>query len=199
MDKTLKTVTGADITPLAASRAPVQSARPLIAIVGSSGSGKTTLIEALLPRLTALGLRVAIVKHAHRSLELDRPGKDTHRAAAAGASQVVVGSASQWAVMGRLDQPGSEPSLEWLLTRLDTEHIDLVLAEGFHFERCPKIEVYRPLHGRAPLCAADPDLIAIATDAAFDGPGVVDLNDTSTITRLVLARVPRVAGMAVAS
>lgn len=189
MDMTHKVLAGEDIRPLAATRAPVRSARPLIAIVGSSGSGKTTLIEALIPELLARGIRVAVIKHAHRGLDLDKPGKDTHRASAAGAAQVVVASGSQWAVMGRVEHPGTEPSLEWLITRLDLESVDLILAEGFHFERCPKLEVHRPLHGRAPLCANDPGLIALATDAPFDGPGVLDLNDTTAIAELIVARV----------
>jgi molybdopterin-guanine dinucleotide biosynthesis protein B len=52
------------------------------------------------------------VKHAYRGLELDRPGKDTHRATVAGAAQLVVGSGGQWAVMGRMEQPSADPSLE---------------------------------------------------------------------------------------
>jgi molybdopterin-guanine dinucleotide biosynthesis protein B len=189
MDNPLNALADADITPLARTRAEVRSSRPIVAIVGSSGSGKTTLIESLLPRLAASGLRVAVVKHAHRGLELDKPGKDTHRAASAGAVQVVVGSADQWAVMGRIEHPRSEPSLEWLLTRLDVESVDLVIAEGFHFERCRKIEVYRPAHGRPPLCVSDPDLLAIATDAVFDGPGIIDLNDVHAIVDLILTRI----------
>ena len=189
MDNPLNALAGEDITPLALTRPAVRCVRPLLAFVGTSGSGKTTLIEALLPNLIGSGLRVAVVKHAHCGLELDKPGKDTHRVSSAGAAQVVVGSREQWAVMGRIERPRAEPSLEWLISRLDLDSIDLVLAEGFHFERCPKLEVYRPAHGRAPLCLNDPDLIALATDAPFDGPGIVDLNDIDAITALVSTRV----------
>ena len=198
MANPLNALAGADITPLARTRVPVRSSRPLLAIVGSSGSGKTTLIEALLPQLASTGLRVAVVKHAHGGIQVDKPGKDTHRAATAGAVQVVVGSARQWAVMGRIEHPGADPSLEWLIGRLDLTNVDLILAEGFHFERCPKIEVYRPVHGRPPLCTNDPDLIAIATDAPFDGPGIVDLNDTAAIAALVRARMTHFSTLAAA-
>lgn len=198
MENPLNALAGADITPLAVTRAPVRCSRPLMAIAGTSGSGKTTLIEALLPRLSAMGLRVAVIKHAHRGIDLDRPGKDTHRVSSAGAVQVVVGSGEQWAVMGRIEHPRAEPSLEWLAGRLDLDSVDIVIAEGFHFERCPKIEVYRPSHGRAPICASDPDLIAIATDAPFDGPGIVDLNDAAAITDLVLEFVSRATSLPVA-
>jgi molybdopterin-guanine dinucleotide biosynthesis adapter protein len=190
MDNLLNALPGADITPLARCRPAVQCARPLLAFVGASGSGKTTLIEALLPSLIETGLRIAVVKHAHCGFDIDRPGKDTHRAATAGAAQVVIGSRDQWAVMGRLTHAAAEPSLEWLIGRLDLDAIDIVLAEGFHFERCPKVEVYRPSLGKPPLCASDPDLVAFATDAPFDGPGFVDLNDIDAIADLVRAQLP---------
>nr|MBP8133428.1 molybdopterin-guanine dinucleotide biosynthesis protein MobB [Zoogloea sp.] len=32
---------------------------------GWSGSGKTTLIERVIPEITARGLRVSVIKHAH--------------------------------------------------------------------------------------------------------------------------------------
>lgn len=198
MDNPLNALAGADITPLARTRSRVRCARPLLAFVGTSGSGKTTLIEALLPNLIGSGLRVAVVKHAHCGFDIDKPGKDTHRAASAGAAQVVVGSRNQWAVMGRIEHARAEPSLEWLITRLDLDSIGLVLAEGFHFERCPKIEVYRPSHGRAPICANDPDLIAMATDAPFDGPGLIDLNDTSAIADFVRTRIVGAPSLAAA-
>lgn len=180
-------IPGREVTPLTANRTPVRCVVPLVAVVGSSGSGKTTLIEALLPRLAAMGLRVAVVKHAHRGVELDRPGKDTYRAAAAGAVQVAVGSGSDWAVMGRVVPSRAEPSLEWLASRLDLSQVDLVLAEGFHFERCAKLEVHRPEHGRALLCSGDPDLLAIATDAPLAGSTVrlFDLNDPAAIADFI--------------
>ena len=176
-------IPGREVTPLTANRAPVRCAVPLVAVVGSSGSGKTTLIEALLPKLAAMGLRVAVVKHAHRGVELDRPGKDTHRVATAGAVQVAVGSGSGWAVMGQVEPPQAEPSLEWLASRLDLSQVDVIIAEGFHFERCAKLEVHRPAHGRALLCSGDPDLLGIATDAAAPAGAVrqFDLNDPAMI------------------
>ncbi len=200
MDSSLNALPGADITPLARTRPAVRCARPLLAFVGTSGSGKTTLIEALLPNLVGSGLRVAVVKHAHCGFDIDKPGKDTHRAASAGAAQVVVGSREQWAVMGRIDHARTEPSLEWLITRLDLDSIDLVLAEGFHFERCLKLEVYRPAHGRAPLCLNDPNLVAMATDATVPGGSVpvLDLNDTARIADFVRTRIVGAPSLAAA-
>ena len=59
-----------------------------------------------------------------------------------------------------------DPQLGSLLARFSPGDIDLVLAEGFSHEAVPKIEVFRPAHGRAPRCwPGDPDVVAIASDA----------------------------------
>ncbi|MEQ9124708.1 MAG: molybdopterin-guanine dinucleotide biosynthesis protein MobB, partial [Alphaproteobacteria bacterium] len=50
-----------------------------IGIVGWSGAGKTTLLEGVIRSLSARGLKVATVKHAHRRFDMDRPGKDSFR------------------------------------------------------------------------------------------------------------------------
>ena len=52
---------------------------PAICIVGWANSGKTTLIEGLLRQLTAQGMRVGVIKHAHHPLPEDEAGKDTAR------------------------------------------------------------------------------------------------------------------------
>ena len=47
---------------------------PIVGFAAFSGTGKTTLLKELLPLLSARGLRVGVVKHAHHSFELDHPG-----------------------------------------------------------------------------------------------------------------------------
>jgi molybdopterin-guanine dinucleotide biosynthesis protein A len=58
---------------------------PVFGICGFSGAGKTTLIVDLIARLRARGLATLVIKHDAHGLDLDRPGKDTHRLFAAGA------------------------------------------------------------------------------------------------------------------
>ncbi|MEK9936823.1 MAG: molybdopterin-guanine dinucleotide biosynthesis protein MobB, partial [Rhodobiaceae bacterium] len=48
----------------------------VIGLAGWSGSGKTTLAEQLITGLTARGLEVATIKHAHLGFDADKPGKD---------------------------------------------------------------------------------------------------------------------------
>lgn len=117
-------------------------------IAGRSGSGKTTLIEAMLPWMAAQGLRVSVIKHSHHDLELEPPHKDSARFRRAGAHEVMVASPFRYAIVHEL-RGASEPSLQEQLARLGP--VDLVLVEGFKNEAIPRLEVYRPAHGTAPL------------------------------------------------
>lgn len=97
---------------------------PILGICGLSGAGKTTLIEALLPSLIADGLRVAVVKHDCRDLQLDRPGKDSDRFYQAGADVFLLGGEE----FVRLHGDGGR-SFEIQLAHLAGQY-DLVLVEG---------------------------------------------------------------------
>ena len=61
-------------------------------IIGWKNSGKTSLMERLVANITARGFSVSTVKHVHHDVDLDQPGKDTHRHRVAGASEVVLAS-----------------------------------------------------------------------------------------------------------
>jgi len=165
---------------------------PTFAFVGSSGSGKTTLIEGVLPFLRAHGYRVGVVKQARRGFEIDRPGKDSHRLRHAGAAQVLVGSNRQWALIGDEPAGAEDPRLESLVARFDPGEIDLVLAEGFSHEVVPKIEVFRPAHGRPPRCwPLDPDVVAVASDAdlVVEPPAArLDLNRPEAVAEFIAGR-----------
>jgi len=161
---------------------------PVLVVTGWSGAGKTTLLERLLAALCARGLRVGAVKHTHHDVELDRPGKDSHRLRAAGARQVLLATPRRRFLVTELGRP-TEPGLEDLVGALDRS-LDLVLAEGFKGAPFPKLEVHRPACGRPLLAAADPDIIAVAADgpvAPAPSVPVLDLNDTQAIVRFVLA------------
>lgn len=132
-----------------------------LALVGWSGSGKTTLLTALLPLLTARGLSVSTIKHAHHGFDMDRPGKDSFRHRAAGAHEVLVASEHRWALLH--EGAGEEWTLNSLLARLAP--VDLVLVEGFKSGPCPKLEVHRPALGKPPLWPGRTDILAVASDA----------------------------------
>jgi len=102
----------------------------ILSIVGKSNSGKTTLIEKLIPVLVSKGLKVAVVKHAHKGFELDIEGKDSERIFRAGADVAIV-SDDKLALIQR------KGDLKKVLNLLNG--YDLILTEGFSKEQYPKI------------------------------------------------------------
>ncbi len=137
----------------------------IFGIAGYSGSGKTTLIEKLIPKFTARGTRVSLIKHAHHTFDVEQVGKDSWRHRHAGCQEVLVTSSRRWALMHEL-RGAPEPVLPELL-----EHIsdcDLVLIEGFKREPIPKLEVYRAVVGEPTLFPHDPHIVAVASDAPVD-------------------------------
>jgi molybdopterin-guanine dinucleotide biosynthesis adapter protein len=154
---------------------------------GFSGSGKTTLIEQLIPRFSARGLRVSLIKHAHHSFDMDRPGKDSYRHREAGASEVLITSGQRWVLMHEL-RGEAEPGLEAQLERLSP--CDLVLVEGYKRSVIPKLEVHRPSHGRPLLHPDDPHIVALACDGPVDTRlPMLDLNDYDAVARFILAHL----------
>ncbi|MEO3693182.1 molybdopterin-guanine dinucleotide biosynthesis protein B [Roseateles paludis] len=159
----------------------------VMGIAGRSGMGKTTLLERLVPHFTAQGLRVSLIKHSHKDIEVDRPGKDSYRLREAGCQEVLLLGRTRWALMHEL-RGDPEPELPYLLSRL--QHCDLVLVEGFKGGDFPKLEVFRPAHGAPPLWPEWPGIAAVASDAVLeDCPlPVVSLGDTAGIAEVVWGR-----------
>jgi molybdopterin-guanine dinucleotide biosynthesis protein B len=156
----------------------------VIGLAGWSGAGKTTLVARLIGELRRRGHTVSTLKHAHHDFEVDRPGKDSYEHRAAGAAQVLVGSANRWALMTEL-RGAPEPGLRDLLRRLDP--VDFVIVEGFKRAEFPKIEVYRADNGKPALFREVQGVRAVAADVAFaDCPlPQVGLDDIAAIADLV--------------
>ena len=113
---------------------------PIVRFVGRSGSGKTTLLTRVVPFLMREGLRVAVLKHAHHRVDLDRQGKDSFRFAEAGAEVVTVVSPDKVATF---EAPPKEPGLFALAARI-SGRADVMLAEGFHGYPTPYVYVLSP-------------------------------------------------------
>jgi molybdopterin-guanine dinucleotide biosynthesis protein B len=151
---------------------------------GWSGSGKTTLIEQLIPRFTAHGLKVSLVKHAHHSFDVDHPGKDSWRHRQAGCHEVMIGSGVRWALMHEL-RGAPEPPLQELIARMSP--CDLLLVEGFKRYEMPKLEIYRAANGKPLLHPEDRHIVAVATDVRLDTPlPQLDLNDPDAVAAFVV-------------
>jgi molybdopterin-guanine dinucleotide biosynthesis adapter protein len=133
----------------------------VIGLVGWSGAGKTSLIVKLIPRLNARGFAVSTLKHAHHSFDVDQPGKDSYSHRAAGACEVLVASASRWALMHELGG-ADEPALAALLARMSP--VDFVIVEGFKRDAYVKVEVHRLANGKPLLFPDDPSIKALISD-----------------------------------
>lgn len=153
-------------------------------VVGWKNAGKTTLVERLVAELCGRGFTVSTVKHTHHGVDVDRPGKDSHRHRAAGASQVILASSARWALMTEL-RAAPEPALETLVARLDP--VDLVIVEGYKRDGHPKIEAWRAETGQPLIAATDPTVRAIASnDAPAARCPVIGLDDIPAIADFVL-------------
>jgi molybdopterin-guanine dinucleotide biosynthesis protein B len=163
----------------------------IFGFAGWSGSGKTTLIEQVVPRLVGQGLVVSLIKHAHHRFEFDQPGKDSYRHRHAGCTEVLISSATRWALMHEL-RGDAQLTLAEALARLS--NCDLALVEGYKTFPMPKLEIWRSQLGKPLLSPRDPHVLAIATDSPADLPvrtsarlPVFGLTDFDAIATFVLA------------
>ena len=139
---------------------------PPLCIVGPSDTGKTTLVESLVAELSAAG-RVGTIKSIHHDIEIDTPGKDTHRHRTAGADTVVGLTPSlrfEITPGGKTAADSEVALLESTVDDLRAAGYDYVLIEGFHNASYPKLVV-----GDRPVA---PPVIARGPPAAFDTPAL---------------------------
>lgn len=154
-------------------------------IVGRSGSGKTTLIEAMIPWFNSQGLRVAVIKHSHHNLQFEPPQKDSSRFRHAGAREVIVASPYHYALFHNLDQQ-DEPMLADLVARLQPD-LDLILVEGYRQAAIPRLEVYRPSRGIAPVYPETEQVVALVSDELIaDAPlPCLELNQPQAVAAFI--------------
>ena len=127
----------------------------VIGVTGWKNAGKTTLVERLVAELVRRGLRVNTIKHAHHSVDVDQPGRDSYRHRQAGATEVAVVGGHRYAIMREQE----EPTLAEVLARLSPA--DVVVIEGYKREPHLKIEVRA---GGEPMAPKDSTVVAIACD-----------------------------------
>jgi molybdopterin-guanine dinucleotide biosynthesis protein B len=159
---------------------------PVVAVVGASGSGKTTLIEALIKELSARGISVATVKHAHGGYQLDKEGSDSARHTAAGAVGVLLVGPSEYAALWPSEALSDEAAPARAVELFGGA--DLILVEGYAALKGPKIFVHRkgvpmkaPLRPEEVICAVSDE------DCGFE-PRFAP-NQTSDIAELIAALI----------
>lgn len=157
----------------------------IFGIAGHSGMGKTTLLERLVPEISSRGLVVSLIKHSHKNIDIDRPGKDSYRLRESGCKEVLLLGNDRWALMHEL-RGAKEPTLDYLLDRM--QHCDLVLIEGFKGGEFPKLEVWRDGLDKTTLWPVWPGIVAIASDKPVPDAKVtqLDLSDVTSIASFAL-------------
>lgn len=162
--------------------------KPVIGFSAYSGSGKTTLLEKLIPIFSSHQLKVAVIKHAHHSFDIDHPEKDSYKIRKSGAQQILISSQKRWAMIHELDSEHDELTLEQALQHISTAAIDFVIVEGFKSAPISKIEIHRPSLGKPLISSEDKYVIAIATDdpAKINSPlPLLDLNQPEQIAAYI--------------
>ncbi len=160
----------------------------VIGVAGFKNSGKTTLVEKLVRHLTAQGLNIATVKHAHHSFDIDHEGRDSFRHRKAGASQVAVISKERTAIIHELK--GQEPpSLNQVLAQL--QPCDLVIVEGYKRDSHDKIEVRNVALNHPALAGDDPTVVAIAANGPIANAKVpvFDRDDVAALADFILSHL----------
>jgi molybdopterin-guanine dinucleotide biosynthesis adapter protein len=130
---------------------------------------------------------VSLIKHSHKSIQIDQPGKDSHRLREAGCQEVLLLGNERWALMHEM-RDAAEPTLDELVARLSP--CDLVLVEGFKQGDFPKLEVWRAAGGKPLLWPGWPGIVAVASDTPERVPKGVHalaLADVAPIADFVLA------------
>jgi len=157
----------------------------IFGIAGHSGMGKTTLLERLIPAISDRGNIVSLIKHSHKKVDIDRPGKDSYRLRESGCKEVLLLGDERWALMHEL-RGEEEPNLEYLLQRM--QDCDIVLIEGFKSGNFPKIEVWRESVGREMLWPEWPGILAVASDTSAPKEGLITLalDNINAIAEFVL-------------
>ena len=155
---------------------------PVFSLVAWSGTGKTTYLEALVPCLNALGLRVAVVKHDGHDFDIDHEGTDTDRLTKSGAAVTAILSKRHGAVL--YNQPMTPEEFVAQITG-----VDLIITEGFKNGMWPKILFYRSARGGEPAVVPD-ESAAIVTDKRFftDTPQF-DLDAPADLARFLKRRI----------
>lgn len=153
----------------------------VVSVAAPSGSGKTTLVTRLIERLSARGFRVGAIKSDAHGVELDTPGKDTHRMRASGAETTALVSSDQIAIFR--DRAAPEMALIDLVETFFSE-LDFVLVEGFRRHGFPTLVVSR--RGVDMTGWRWPEhVLALVTDEPRDDLPCLDLDDVDGVAELL--------------
>ena len=151
---------------------------------GWSGSGKTTLVEKIISHVSAGGVNVASIKHAHHLFDADHAGKDSFRHREAGARQVLVSSVHRSAHFIEYGDRGETDLAQLLEQLLPAELVLWKASKAIQLKRLKYID-----HQSATVLYPNDDLVvALASDENIPNCTLpfFDLDDVAGIAALFL-------------
>ena len=155
---------------------------PVIGFAAYSGTGKTTLMEKIVLRLTAMGVRTAVIKHDSHGFEIDKEGKDSYRYTKAGAAVTVLNSAEKTVFMEQRPL-----GLEDILKNI--HDVDMILVEGFKDSGIRQIGLVRKATGKG-LPDRPERYLAIVTDEKMPcSVPQFSFDDIEGITELIMSSI----------
>lgn len=156
----------------------------VFSVVGGC-AGKTELVRKLVAELSSRGMRVSTVKRVPDSVDLERPESGTWKHREAGAEEVLLASATRFALLREDPIEGDEPDVEMLLGRLAP--VDIVFLEGFRLTWYPKLELVQPERDRRLIALDDPLVLAVTADQPVPAPvPYLPLSDIAGLADFVL-------------
>ncbi len=158
---------------------------PVVSFVGRSNTGKTSLLEIVIREMAGRGYRVAAIKHSHHDFEMDWPGKDTWRLAAAGSQAVAISSPTR---MAMIERPEKELSRAEIQTRIGAG-MDVILAEGYKQSGVAKIMVAADREAANDLGDLSDVLLTVSPEYAGDGRPCFDPGDVAAIVEILVDRI----------
>ena len=110
----------------------------IIGIVGWKNTGKTFFVSKIIKKLKSKNYRIASIKHAHHTFDIDHPNTDSYIHRISGSSQVIISSSKRWAQINEIENQ-NEKKLDELISEIS--ETDIVIVEGYKNENHPKIEI----------------------------------------------------------
>lgn len=154
-------------------------------ISGWKNSGKTTLTSAVIKELTARGLRVSSIKHAHHNVDVDQEGTDSFKHRISGASEVMLASSKRFALMHEIAAGEEEWNLDQLLEKMSA--VDLILVEGFKSSNIPKIQTIRKASLENEGKGQMNNIVAYAADIPIETDlPVLDIDDVVKVADFII-------------
>lgn len=109
---------------------------PIISVVGKSSSGKTTFICKIIKELKKRKYQVGVIKHTPDGFDIDKT-KDNSKFYNEGADITVAVSKKEILLVGKLQNQNLPGIIDNYF-----KGTDIVLMEGYKFEKYPKILIY---------------------------------------------------------